>query len=90
VKLSLLFPTDTHEAGVETDFSSIQLKDICLPTPFCDPISLYRTIDGSCNNLQNPKFGQAFTSLNRILPNAYADGELVKFLTFYRVSTRGL
>ena len=41
--------------------------------------SKYRTIDGSCNNLGKPRMGQVFTPLQRILPNAYADGMLWRF-----------
>ena len=60
---------------MEVDFSGVPLDDFCPPTPICNSSNKYRTIDGSCNNLRNPKFGQAFTPLQRLLPNAYADGE---------------
>lgn len=40
----------------------------------CDHTSPFRTITGWCNNLNKPKFGQSFTPLDRILPNAYEDG----------------
>ncbi|GMT14395.1 hypothetical protein PFISCL1PPCAC_5692, partial [Pristionchus fissidentatus] len=34
----------------------------------------YRTFDGSCNNLQNPLLGAAFTPFSRLLPAQYDDG----------------
>lgn len=40
----------------------------------CDHTSPFRTLTGWCNNLQAPKFGQSFTALDRLLPNAYEDG----------------
>ncbi|XP_033758659.1 chorion peroxidase-like [Pecten maximus] len=42
--------------------------------PRCDSSSQYRTIDGSCNNLNNPLWGRAFTAFERFLPPAYDDG----------------
>ena len=66
--------------GVQVDFSDVLLRDICPKTPRCNSNSMYRMIDGSCNNLVNPKFGQVFTPLQRLIPNAYSDGELLYFL----------
>ena len=66
--------------GVQVDFSDVLLRDICPKTPRCNSNSMYRMIDGSCNNLVNPKFGQVFTPLQRLIPNAYSDGELFYFL----------
>ncbi|XP_046453343.1 peroxidase-like isoform X1 [Daphnia pulex] len=34
----------------------------------------YRTIDGSCNNLEKPSWGMARSTFQRILPPAYSDG----------------
>ena len=49
--------------------------DIHCPKPDkCDPTAKYRTFDGSCNNLNQPKFGWVHTPYQRILPNAYHDG----------------
>jgi peroxidase len=35
--------------------------------------SKYRTLDGSCNNQQNPDWGQSFTAYNRMLVPEYED-----------------
>lgn len=46
----------------------------CPRRPSCNPTSPYRTPDGSCNNLGNPKLGMANTPLRRLIPNQYDDG----------------
>ena len=38
----------------------------------------YRTIDGSCNNLEHLQWGQASTAFQRLLPSDYEDGTLSK------------
>lgn len=55
-------------------------------TPHCDPAMLrptpapclkaakYRSIDGSCNNLNRPTWGASLTPFRRMMPPAYADG----------------
>ncbi|XP_046478630.1 peroxidase isoform X1 [Neodiprion pinetum] len=40
----------------------------------CDGGSRYRTIDGTCNNLDNPRWGSVMTAYSRILFPNYADG----------------
>jgi len=65
------------------DISNSALSKQCPPQPRCS--SRYRTFDGSCNNKRNPKYGQALTPLQRILPNAYAD----QILTPRRARNRG-
>ena len=37
-------------------------------------VNLFRTIDGTCNNLENPLFGASGTPFTRILPPLYEDG----------------
>ena len=37
--------------------------------------SVYRTIDGSCNNIKNPLFGAAPTAFTRLVPAKYFDHE---------------
>ena len=75
----LIYLVDLVDNG-EIDFSDVDIEDTvlqrnCPPTPKCDKNRKYRTIDGTCNNLRNPRLGQVFTPLQRILPNAYADGK---------------
>ncbi|XP_071549774.1 salivary peroxidase/catechol oxidase-like isoform X2 [Panulirus ornatus] len=44
------------------------------PPPRCSASQTYRTIDGSCNNLQNPKWGESMIPFVRYLAPAYEDG----------------
>ncbi|XP_042870130.1 chorion peroxidase-like isoform X2 [Penaeus japonicus] len=44
------------------------------PTPRCSPAFPYRSIDGSCNNLANPRWGAAMIPFRRFLDPAYEDG----------------
>ena len=39
----------------------------------CDPRTPFRTIDGTCNNLQNPTFGAVNTQFNRLIAADYGD-----------------
>lgn len=41
----------------------------------CDFKSSYRTIDGSCNNIYNPKWGAINQPFLRLLPAEYFDGK---------------
>ena len=43
--------------------------------PSCDKRALFRTLDGTCNNLINPRNGAAKTPLRRLTANRYEDGE---------------
>ncbi|KAL1465565.1 hypothetical protein WDU94_005122 [Cyamophila willieti] len=59
------------------------IVDQCAPkVNACDPKSIYRTFDGSCNNLQHPSWGMANTGHVRLLSANYADGK-----SKYRVSS---
>ena len=40
----------------------------------CDPNEVFRTIDGTCNNLRNPSFGAINTQFSRLIPADYGDG----------------
>ena len=40
----------------------------------CDPNAVFRTINGTCNNLRNPSFGAINTQFNRLLSADYGDG----------------
>ncbi|CAH1782724.1 unnamed protein product [Owenia fusiformis] len=42
--------------------------------PECDPDYPYRTMDGSCNNLEHPLWGSAGVPMGRLAPAEYADG----------------
>ncbi len=59
-------------------------ENVCPANPDCDPKAKFRTLDGSCNNLERPKLGMSFTPLRRILPNDYSDGIMLP-----RVSSTG-
>ena len=48
------------------DFSNI--------SKFISKFENFPSIDGSCNNLRKPKYGMAFTPLQRVYNNAYEDG----------------
>ena len=45
----------------------------CPIPPDCDIYDPYRTADGSCNNLDKPLLGRAFTAQKRLIDNAYDD-----------------
>lgn len=49
-----------------------------VPPSFCTKSS-YRTLDGSCNNLQNPGWGIPQTPYGRLLPAKYGDGKFKPF-----------
>ncbi|XP_071554291.1 salivary peroxidase/catechol oxidase isoform X4 [Temnothorax nylanderi] len=40
----------------------------------CDETSKYRSIDGTCNNIDNPSWGSAMTAYTRVLFSQYFDG----------------
>ncbi|XP_069110183.1 peroxidase-like protein [Argopecten irradians] len=44
------------------------------PEPPCDQLNVYRTADGSCNNIANPSWGKSFTPQTRFLQAKYDDG----------------
>ncbi|XP_076043152.1 salivary peroxidase/catechol oxidase-like isoform X2 [Oratosquilla oratoria] len=67
----------TKEQG-EFAMDKLQVRDTimqgnCPREPVC-PETRYRTIDGSCNNLRNKRWGQAAIPFERLLPANYADG----------------
>ncbi|CAL4059479.1 unnamed protein product, partial [Meganyctiphanes norvegica] len=60
----------------QIDTMSTVLRDSCptpLPPASCPP-SRYRTLDGTCNNPDQPRWGAANTPYLRLLPAWYADG----------------
>ena len=66
---------DMDEEDMETigDFAECidptKLFDCSTPT-----INQFRTIDGTCNNLQHPLVGASNTAFRRLLPSQYEDG----------------
>ena len=46
--------------------------------PFTNPpkcnATIYRTVEGECNNLKKPFYGKSFTPLARVLDSAFEDG----------------
>ncbi|XP_060870138.1 peroxidase-like [Metopolophium dirhodum] len=53
----------------------VDLADRCFSKPRCDPDAPFRTIDGGCNNLKFPVWGQANTANTRIINANYLDGK---------------
>ncbi|XP_050297989.1 peroxidasin homolog isoform X2 [Anthonomus grandis grandis] len=75
-----VFRDDISEGLQNVDISSILPGHIlepqlqCEDNEPCDPAYPYRSYSGYCNNLKNPKYGNALTTFNRLLPSAYDDG----------------
>ena len=65
-------------AGVATQKLSVKdtaLTGTCIKDPVCRPFAKFRSIDGSCNNLQSPLMGRSVTQLGRYLAPQYDDGK---------------
>lgn len=45
----------------------------CAASVTCDKNAVYRSINGSCNNLENPLWGSVDTPYVRLGPAAYGD-----------------
>ncbi|KAL4142197.1 hypothetical protein QTP88_004703 [Uroleucon formosanum] len=45
----------------------------CAPAVTCNPDDIYRTYNGSCNNLQNPNWGAALTPFYRLMNAEFDD-----------------
>uniref|UniRef100_A0A0L8HBF3 Uncharacterized protein n=1 Tax=Octopus bimaculoides TaxID=37653 RepID=A0A0L8HBF3_OCTBM len=67
---------ETETSTTEQSNAEVMLLATCsFSTPItCDPDSLYRTADGSCNNLENPYWGKGITPFNRFQTPEYFDG----------------
>ncbi|XP_040572178.1 salivary peroxidase/catechol oxidase [Lepeophtheirus salmonis] len=63
--------------NVDVNNSAIR-NQICSSGDFrpltCSTSEIYRRIDGSCNNFNNPNWGKANIPLERLLPATYDDG----------------
>lgn len=55
----------------------------CAPRLKCDPNAKYRTINGSCNNLEIPTWGAAETPFLRMLNANFNDGKQLVLLKIY-------
>ena len=73
-----------HHIGIEGILSAGKIAQIVdltncverIKTPTtCQRNALYRTIDGTCNNLRNPTFGAAETGFVRLLTPQYFDAD---------------
>ncbi len=49
----------------DADIDNTVLEDLCQPEPVCNPNDKFRTIDGSCNNLDNPKYGTLLDNFDK-------------------------
>nr|XP_045591913.1 peroxidase-like [Procambarus clarkii] len=58
----------------EVTLANTVIAATCPRHPRCDRHLLYRTLDGSCNNLEHPSWGQARTTYQRLRPPHYSDG----------------
>ena len=61
----------TTQSELEIISEASDCSDILIK---CDPKSPFRSIDGSCNNLNNPTQGMADQPFRRLLPPYYEDG----------------
>nr|XP_053631157.1 peroxidase-like [Cherax quadricarinatus] len=59
----------------QIDVTETRLANTCPRDPVCqERDTYYRRIDGACNNLENPMWGQARTTFQRLRPPYYRDG----------------
>ncbi len=70
--------TNRNQVLRNVNISGSVMEKSCRPKPVCIPTLKYRSSDGSCNNLIEPRYGMASTVFSRLLPNAYADGKCLK------------
>jgi len=64
---------EARDGLLKYSLDNTDLEKYCIEEPVCEQ-SKYRTIDGSCNNLQRPLWGRSNTAFTRLVPPAYADG----------------
>lgn len=55
------------------------LSAACSKSRLCNTKAKYRSIDGSCNNVENPNWGSAMTAYARILFPQYFDGKDIPY-----------
>jgi len=59
----------------------------CAPQVKCDPTAKYRSINGSCNNLETPTWGAAKTPFLRMIDANYSDGIILNIFYLKNVET---
>ena len=78
-----LFGTDIANRGNFQQFSTgsafptvdDRIPGCTLPTqPKCRPREMFRTMNGECNSLAEPRLGRAHTAFSRFFPAEYEDG----------------
>ncbi len=67
-------PLQARDGLQKYNLYNTPLSQHCPKIPVCNKKSKYRTIDGSCNNLNYPLWGKSLTQFTRLVPPAYADG----------------
>jgi len=67
----LLLPFRLNFQSVDPD-----VGDQCFKAPQCNFKSKYRTMDGSCNNINFPTWGKAGTNFIRMAAGRYTNGKL--------------
>lgn len=69
-----LTPEEMRDGLSQVDLYGTPYEKYCPRVPLCNPRDRYRTMDGSCNNLQSPLWGKTNTQYARIMPPSYSDG----------------
>ncbi|XP_043244818.1 peroxidase-like isoform X2 [Amphibalanus amphitrite] len=67
-------PADGDEETTVVRFPRVNQTCTALEPPPCDHTAIYRSADGSCNNLRQPLWGRRRTPFRRIFQNTYSDG----------------
>ena len=66
---------ETDLTLLESSLSGQLVGEVSRMDQGCNADAMYRTMDGSCNNLANPKQGATTTPIPRLMDNAYSDGK---------------
>ncbi|XP_059350851.1 chorion peroxidase-like [Daphnia carinata] len=70
-------PENVAQALNQLYLKDTTLSDTCPADAVCNQTTIdsrYRTLDGSCNNVQHSSWGKSLTPFQRVIPSAYADG----------------
>ena len=66
----LALPHLPHAKGINV----VRIQEYHNPVFHRDENKRYRTLDGTCNNLERTSWGSSNTALQRLLPPEYEDG----------------